>query len=180
MNQDNREENDIVNQLLGEAIKDGYTIHINDYVAQFDKDKKVIYLLPKKETHNPETPEERKHRLSDMHPEMRPVKGYEGLYAVTEDGRWLKPSVASRSKSTKTTGGTGYHTVQLYKSKKMRVVTAHRLVAEAFIPNPDDLPQVNHKDMDKGNNKTSNLEWCDNSYNQKHRHMWPEVKKDKK
>jgi len=143
-----------------------------------------------------ETPEERKKRLSDMHPEMRPVKGYEGLYAITEDGRvysypkptnnrylsgrWLKPSVASRSMSTKTTGGTGYHTVQLFKDKKMKVIAVHRLVADAFIPNPDGLPQINHKNMDKGNNSVSNLEWCDNSYNQKHRHMWPEVKKDKK
>lgn len=59
----------------------------------------------------------------------------------------------------------GYLRVNLYKNKKMTHYLIHRLVAEAFIPNDDNLPQVNHKDEDKTNNHVSNLEWCDSKYN---------------
>lgn len=58
----------------------------------------------------------------------------------------------------------GYLTVHLKSGLK----AIHRLVAILFIPNPLNLPQVNHKDGNKKNNKVDNLEWCDNSYNQKH------------
>lgn len=59
----------------------------------------------------------------------------------------------------------GYNYVVLYKNAKRAFKTVHRLVAQAFIPNPDELPQVNHKDEDKTNNCVNNLEWCDNKYN---------------
>jgi hypothetical protein len=58
----------------------------------------------------------------------------------------------------------GYKRVQLYDKK----VFIHRLVAEAFIPNPENKPQVNHKDGDKSNNFVDNLEWCTNTENMKH------------
>ena len=58
----------------------------------------------------------------------------------------------------------GYEKVKL----NGRTYSVHRLVAEAFIANPDNLPQVNHIDGNKQNNDVSNLEWCDNSFNQKH------------
>ena len=60
---------------------------------------------------------------------------------------------------------TGYYSVDLRKNGKRYKCRIHRLVAEAFIPNPDNLPQVNHKDENKLNNEASNLEWCDNTYN---------------
>lgn len=61
----------------------------------------------------------------------------------------------------------GYRCVTLRDDNGMIITKKiHRLVAEAFIPNPDNLPQVNHKDEDKSNNCVENLEWCDNTYNQ--------------
>lgn len=62
----------------------------------------------------------------------------------------------------------GYPIVYLSKDGKQKTITVHRLVAKAFIENPLSLPQVNHKDGCKTNNYVGNLEWCDNSYNQKH------------
>ena len=69
----------------------------------------------------------------------------------------------------------GYMVVLLYKNGKRKMYRVHRLVAETFIPNPNNLPQVNHKDEDKTNNfvgtpendyKDGNLEWCTCEYNQ--------------
>lgn len=63
----------------------------------------------------------------------------------------------------------GYSYVNLYiRPGFMKSVKVHRLVAGAFIPNPDNLPMVNHIDCDKSNNHVSNLEWCDNDYNMEH------------
>lgn len=59
----------------------------------------------------------------------------------------------------------GYLMVQLWKDGKVKLCLVHRLVAKAFIPNPDNLPCVNHKDEDKHNNCWLNLEWCDATYN---------------
>lgn len=59
----------------------------------------------------------------------------------------------------------GYKTVVLYNKNKKKYYYVHRLVAEAFIPNPNNLPMVNHKDEDKQNNHVENLEWCTTQYN---------------
>jgi len=66
----------------------------------------------------------------------------------------------------------GYLTVKLYKpgGKRSRTIPVHRLVATAFIPNPHQLPQVNHKDGRKPNNRRGNLEWTTNENNL--RHSW--------
>lgn len=59
----------------------------------------------------------------------------------------------------------GYLRVKFWKDSKGHAFKVHRLVAQAFIPNPNNLPQVNHKDENKENNTVDNLEWCDNDYN---------------
>jgi hypothetical protein len=73
-------------------------------------------------------------------------------------GKLLKPFVNKR----------GYLEVNLYKNSKSTAKIIHRLVAQAFIPNDNNKPQVNHIDGNKLNNKVSNLEWMSNSENQKH------------
>lgn len=62
----------------------------------------------------------------------------------------------------------GYFRVCLYKDHKKKRFLVHRLVAEAFISNPNNKPQVNHKDGNKQNNRLENLEWATNSENQLH------------
>nr|MBQ4455310.1 HNH endonuclease [Clostridia bacterium] len=92
------------------------------------------------------------------------IAGYEGLYEVSNTGKVrrngveLKPAVASH----------GYYMVNLSKDGKEKSYTIHRLVAEAFISNPEGLPCVNHKDEQKLNNDVSNLEWCTVCYNNRY------------
>ena len=106
----------------------------------------------------------------------RPVVGYEGLYEVSSYGR-----VKSVDRYVKTC----YEAYKLQKGKILSLVKdkdgylrvflfcngkghrkfAHRLVAQAFIQNPNNFPIINHKDEDKTNNSVDNLEWCDSKYN---------------
>lgn len=97
------------------------------------------------------------------------VKGFEKLYQVSNTGL-VKSLITNNSrrkrvlKQKKTSRG--YLSVTLFDNNgKHKYILVHRLVAEAFISNPDNLPQVNHKDEDKTNNNVDNLEWCTASYN---------------
>lgn len=110
----------------------------------------------------------------------RDIEGYEGLYQVSDKGRVKSlPKMVSYPIGNKeftkvprgelimslSTTSRGYKQVGLHKDGKSKRVGVHRLVAKAFIPNPDDLPQVNHKDENPSNNDASNLEWCSAKYN---------------
>ena len=93
------------------------------------------------------------------------IQGYEGLYQISNLGR-VKSLHYNKEKILKPNKyGAGYYGVALSKNNKHKRYSIHRLVAIAFIPNPNNLPQVNHKDEDKTNNRVDNLEWCTNEYN---------------
>lgn len=96
----------------------------------------------------------------------KPISGYEGLYEVSNFGRVKslelrnKSSIHERTKILNATdNGHGYKIVGLTKNKKRNNFYVHRLVACAFIPNPDNLPVIDHIDHDRSNNKSQNLRW---------------------
>ena len=98
----------------------------------------------------------------------KPVDGYEGRYEISNFGRVASLHFArgSRRRVLRQSVNTwGYSQVTLSKDKRKKNVVVHRLVAQAFIDNPNDLPQINHIDEDKSNNRADNLEWCDSMYN---------------
>ena len=108
--------------------------------------------------------------------EWKSIPGYEGLYEVSNLGRVKSLEISYTRKNgimdhkpeiilSPKNNGTGYFMVCLYKNKTHKYYLIHRLVALTFLPNPDNLPCVNHKDEDKTNNKVDNLEWCTQQYN---------------
>lgn len=119
----------------------------------------------------------RKNIIPDLENEIwKDIHGYEGYYQISNLGRvksvprWIyysdgrKYYYQSVLLELNTDHG-GYRTVVLTINTNLTTYKVHRLVAEAFIPNPDNLPQVNHKDENKSNNRVDNLEWCDMDYN---------------
>ena len=102
-----------------------------------------------------------------LHEVWKPIKGYEGLYEISSLGR-------VRSLGRQGTKGNilksdlrkdGYLQVHLVKKGKMKNFLVHRLVAEVFISNPNNLPEVNHINEIKSNCQVENLEWCTHKYN---------------
>lgn len=94
---------------------------------------------------------------------MKDIQGYEGLYAITSCGKvW---SYKSKRFLMPYKHYKGYLLVKLTKDGIRKAYTVHRLVAEAYIPNPENKEQVNHKDENKANNCVNNLEWMTNKEN---------------
>lgn len=110
------------------------------------------------------------------------IKGYEMLYDISNYGRVKRIGVYRISNRyykkgryyptkimTSSIGKHGYCCVQLFNHNGLfKTIRVHRLVAQSFIPNLDNKPQVNHKDGNKLNNRVDNLEWCTNGENGKH------------
>ena len=95
----------------------------------------------------------------------RDIKGYDGEYQVSNLGR-VKSLKYGKEKIMKFgTNKDNYLRVILCKNNKVKTFRVHLLVAMAFLPNPDNLPQLNHKDENPSNNNVENLEWCTISYN---------------
>lgn len=108
-----------------------------------------------------------------------PMKGYSEIYEVSDRGR-----IRSKDQHVTYVNGvkhlhkgrillpqkhkSGYRLVNLHLNKVMKTFLVHRIVAIAFVANPENLPQVNHKDFDKANNDTSNLEWVSAQQNTGH------------
>ena len=105
---------------------------------------------------------------------IKDIKGYEGLYAVTEEGNlWSYPKRNNPNGRFLKAGRTGndYWTINLHKKgDKQRSFYIHRIVAETYIGKIDGKDCINHIDGDKSNNKKSNLEWC--TYSENHTHAY--------
>lgn len=99
------------------------------------------------------------------------IQGYEGLYQISNLGRvksyrqWKRASCPAEYILKNSIANNGYCQITLYKDRKKKKFLVHRLVAEAFIPNPKNLPHINHKDENPSNNNVNNLEWCTPQYN---------------
>lgn len=99
--------------------------------------------------------------------EWRAVKGYEGLYEVSNTGK-VRSLYRYKKELKPMKARNGYLRVDLFNDKGRKQFSIHRLVATAFIENPGNLPQVNHKDENKENNHVDNLEWCSQQANNTH------------
>ncbi len=107
----------------------------------------------------------------------KPVKDFEELYKVSNLGNVIsigryqynfktkEKEYINIQKNLKFIEDRGYLKLHLSKNGKRKIKYVHQLVAEAFIPNPNNYKEVNHKDSDPTNNKVDNLEWCDRKYN---------------
>lgn len=102
--------------------------------------------------------------MNDREKVIKPIRGYEGLYAVDNFANVYSVR-RDMKKLAKRINPNGYEVVSLCRGGKCETKKVHRLVAEAFIPNPDKLPYINHKDENKTNNIPDNLEWCTPRYN---------------
>lgn len=115
--------------------------------------------------------------VRDLYGEIwKPIKGYEQRYLVSNYGRVKRLSYTQKGKGgclivmkdmimKQSSARHNYAKVTLCFNGYTKTPQVHRLVAEAFIPNPDNYPQINHKDENKWNNCVENLEWCTAEYN---------------
>lgn len=105
----------------------------------------------------------------------KPIKNYENLYEISNLGRIRKIGGKNQFGNYKVDkmitpykNEKGYLRVGLSKNNKRKIFKLHRLVAEHFLPNPNNYPEINHIDFNKQNNRVDNLEWCTHKENIQH------------
>lgn len=101
------------------------------------------------------------------------IKGYENLYSIDEEGRVYSHRKNHYMKLIN--NGDGYLQVSLSKNGKRKTYKVHRLVAETFIENPQDLPCINHINEIRDDNRAENLEWCTYEYNNTYGHRLEKI-----
>lgn len=102
------------------------------------------------------------------------IANFENLYQISNYGNVKSLNYRKTGKEQilkPTTNNDGYKLVLLYKNGSRKTLSIHRLVANAFIPNPNNLPEINHIDRDKTNNTVENLEWCTHKENTDYRDL---------
>lgn len=99
---------------------------------------------------------------------IKEIKGFEGRYTISNLGIVRSLLTGKEMKQSITNKGRARVNLRYAHSRKFKSLLVHRLVAGNFIPNPNNLPEVNHKDCNPLNNKVDNLEWCDRRYNIKY------------
>lgn len=90
---------------------------------------------------------------------IKAIEGYPGYYAKDNGEIWSVKRGAPR-RLVPTLNHKGYERVKLWLNGVSKTITVHQLIAKTFVPNPENKPQVNHKDENKRNNNANNLEWC--------------------
>ena len=113
--------------------------------------------------------------MQDTEEIWKDIVGYESYYQVSNFGNIRNSTTKLLRKSIP--NWANYHRIGLNKKGKYKIHSVHRLVAIAFIPNPNNYPESNHIDHNRQNNNVGNLEWCTRSYNASHSFTRPDRKK---
>ena len=107
----------------------------------------------------------KENKMNNENEVWRDIEGYEGMYQVSDKGRVRSLKFGKERILKPGRLKNDYLYVNLCKNGEAKKYYIHRLVAQAFLPNPDNLSQINHRDEIKTNNCVENLEWCDSKYN---------------